>query len=87
MTFFISGGEIIFIFLVVLLVFGADRIPEIARMAAKGIRNIKSASRDFREEIEKSADLQSMDTKALKKEVDELKKEINEISGTVRRKL
>ena len=36
MQLFISGAEIVFIFFVVLLVFGADRIPSIARGLAKG---------------------------------------------------
>lgn len=87
MILFISGAEIVFIFFVVLLVFGANRIPGIARTAAKGIQQVKNASRDFRQEIEKSADLQGLDAKELKKEVNELKKEIDEISGSVRRNL
>jgi sec-independent protein translocase protein TatA len=86
-VYFISGVEIVFIFMVVLLVFGANRIPEIARTAAKGIQQVKNASRDFRQEIEKSVEAQGLDTKELKKEVNELKKEMDEISGTVRRKL
>ena len=45
-----------------------------------------SSSRDFREELEKSAESQGLDTKELQKEVDDLKKEINEITGTVKRR-
>ena len=43
-------------------------------------------SRDFREEIEKSAEAQGLDTKELQKEVNDIKKELNEITGTVKRK-
>lgn len=86
MIFFISGAEIVFVFIVVLLVFGANRIPEIARTLAKGIQQVKSASRDFRQELEQSAEAQGFDTKELQKEVDDLKKELNEITGTVKRR-
>ena len=86
MVYFISGAEIVFVFIVVLLVFGADRIPDIARTLSKGIQQVKTASRDFREEIEKSAEAQGLDTKELQKEVNDIKKELNEITGTVKRK-
>ncbi len=86
MIFFISGAELVFVFMVVLLVFGANRIPEIARTLAKGIQQVKNASRDFRQELEQSAEAQGFDTKELRKEVEDLKKEINEITGTVKRR-
>jgi len=43
--------EIALIFLVVLLVFGAKRIPEIARGLGKGIREFKDASNDLKKEL------------------------------------
>ncbi len=43
--------EIALIFLVVLLVFGAKRIPEIARGMGKGIREFKDASNDIKREL------------------------------------
>ena len=43
--------EIALIFLVILLVFGAKRIPEIARGLGKGIREFKSATRDIQSEF------------------------------------
>lgn len=86
MIYFISGPEIVFVFMVVLLVFGANKMPDIARTVAKGIQQVKNASRDFREEIEKSVEAQGLDTKELQKEVNDLKKELNDITGTVKRK-
>jgi sec-independent protein translocase protein TatA len=44
--------ELIIIFLVLLLVFGAKRIPEIARGIGKGIREFKSATNEISQEIE-----------------------------------
>ena len=40
----------------------------------------------LREEIEKSVEAQGLDTKELQKEVNDIKKELNEITGTVKRK-
>ncbi len=47
----IGMPEILLIFLVVLLVFGAKRIPEIARGLGKGIREFKDATNDLKREI------------------------------------
>lgn len=47
-----GGFELIIIFLVVLLVFGAKRIPEIARGVGKGIREFKDATNDIKSELE-----------------------------------
>lgn len=43
--------ELLLIFLVVLLVFGAKRIPEIARGLGKGIKEFKSATREIQNEL------------------------------------
>ncbi|HEX7072331.1 MAG TPA: twin-arginine translocase TatA/TatE family subunit [Rhodothermales bacterium] len=47
----IGGWEILLIFLVVLLVFGAKRIPEIARGLGKGIREFKDATANIKQEL------------------------------------
>jgi len=47
--------EIILIFLVVLLIFGAKRIPEIARGIGKGIREFKDATNEISSELESEA--------------------------------
>jgi sec-independent protein translocase protein TatA len=43
--------EVIIIFLVILLIFGAKRIPEIARGLGKGIREFKSATSEISKEL------------------------------------
>lgn len=43
--------EIILIFLAILLLFGAKRIPEIARGMGKGIREFRSATREISNEL------------------------------------
>lgn len=44
--------ELIIIFAVVLLIFGAKRIPEIARGIGKGIREFKDATSEISRELE-----------------------------------
>jgi len=43
--------ELILIFLAVLLLFGAKRIPEIARGLGKGIREFKTATKEITDEF------------------------------------
>ena len=85
---FISGAEIAFIVFIVLMVFGADKVPEIARGLGKGMRQLKDATNEIKAEVMRSAEEQGIDTdiaKDVKKEIDDVKKGIEEISGTVKR--
>jgi sec-independent protein translocase protein TatA len=45
--------EILLIALVVMLLFGAKKIPEFAQGLGKGVREFRKAARDIQEEIEK----------------------------------
>lgn len=47
----ISGGEIIFIILIILMLFGADKIPELVRSFGKGMNEIKKATDEIKREI------------------------------------
>lgn len=49
----IGYQELIIIFLIVLLLFGGSKIPELARGLGKGIREFKKAKDDIRDAIEK----------------------------------
>jgi sec-independent protein translocase protein TatA len=51
----LGAGEIILILLVVLLLFGAKKIPELARGIGKGMSEFKKGLKDVETEI-KSAD-------------------------------
>jgi sec-independent protein translocase protein TatA len=46
-------GEMILIFLVVLLLFGAKRLPEIGSALGKGIREFKGSVREIEHELKK----------------------------------
>ncbi|MEO8933097.1 MAG: twin-arginine translocase TatA/TatE family subunit [Xanthomarina sp.] len=87
---FIGTTEVMFILFVVVMVFGADKIPEIARGLGKGMRMLKDASNDIKTEITKSAERNGIDTSITKDVQDELQKvkdELEDFTGSVRRKL
>lgn len=66
-----GSGEILLILLVVFLVFGPDKIPELARNLGKVINDVKRASEDIKTEINKEAD-----RKEREKRLEEYKKNI-----------
>lgn len=47
----LGGQEIIIIFLIVLLLFGAKKLPELARGIGKSMGEFKKAREDFEKEI------------------------------------
>lgn len=49
---FPGGWELVVIALVVVIFFGAKKIPEIARGFGKGIREFKDATKEIKSEIE-----------------------------------
>jgi sec-independent protein translocase protein TatA len=87
---FISGPEIMVVMLIVVMVFGADKIPEIARGLGKGMRQIKDATNDIKKEIKDSSEKSTIDTnlaKDLQKEANSLKDSIEELTGPIKRNL
>jgi sec-independent protein translocase protein TatA len=52
----LGTSEIILIALVILVLFGAKKIPEMMQGLGKGIREFKKASKDIEEDITKSAE-------------------------------
>lgn len=52
----LGGGEIVLILAVVLLLFGAKKLPELAKGLGQGIREFKKASNEVTDEITRSMD-------------------------------
>ena len=52
----LGAGEIILILLVVLLLFGAKKIPELARGLGKGMSEFKKGLKDVEKEIKDAGD-------------------------------
>ena len=54
MLLFIGASEIFFVILFVVMLFGANKIPEIAKGLGKMIREVKDASNEIKREIKDS---------------------------------
>lgn len=52
----LGAGEIMIIVLVILLLFGAKKIPELAQGLGKGMKEFKKALKDVEEEVKKTDD-------------------------------
>lgn len=52
----LGGWEVILILAVVLILFGAKRLPELAKGLGSGIKEFKKASREVTDEIQNAAD-------------------------------
>lgn len=79
-----SGGEILLIFLVVLILFGADKIPDLARMFGKGLREFRRATDDIKREFEHTTNDISSEFDTEKKNI---QGDIKEIKSSIDTKL
>jgi TatA/E family protein of Tat protein translocase len=66
-----GGSEILLILLAILVLFGADKLPELARGLGKGLNEIRKASDEIKNEL-----LQH--TAEIHRNVDDLKKELTD---------
>jgi len=57
----IGGGELVLILFIMLMLFGAEKIPEIARTMGKIMAQLKNATNDIKSEIQKSAENNGLD--------------------------
>tara|TARA_R110001583_G_scaffold52804_3_gene163543 strand:+ start:1472 stop:1789 length:318 start_codon:yes stop_codon:yes gene_type:complete len=76
MYLFISGPEIFVVLVIVVMLFGADKLPEIARGLGKGMRQIKDATNDIKREIKNSAEKHDIDIDI----ASNVRKEINKVT-------
>lgn len=61
-----GGAELFFIVLIIIMLFGSKKIPELARGLGKGIREIKNATGDIQREIKEGT-----------RDISELKDKVN----------
>jgi len=73
----IGGGELIFIMFIVLLLFGADKVPEMARGMGKMMAQLKNATNDIKSEIQKGVEDNGFDQKMLNDLTNNITSEIN----------
>ena len=80
------SGELIFILLLALILFGPRRLPEIARTMGKFMAEFRKASSDFQNQIQseiRQLELEEADPrKHLEPAVDEVKKLVDEADDT-----
>lgn len=87
---FIGAPEVFVIMLIVVMVFGADKIPDIARGLGKGMRQVKDATNDIKREINNSAKENNLDTniaKDINKEINNVKDDIDDLTGPIKRNM
>ena len=70
---FISGQEIFIVIIVALVLFGANKMPELMKGLGKGMSEFKKAADEIKREIEDSTS--------------DIKKDINEMSDEIRKDL
>ncbi len=87
---FISGGEIFLILFVVVMIFGTDKLPEIARGMGKAMRQIKDATNDIKSEVQKSAEKNGIDTNdatsSITKQISDVKEDFENLTGPIKRR-
>lgn len=58
----IGGGELIFIIFIALMLFGSEKIPDVARTMGKAMAQFKNASNEIKNEIQKGVDEHGIST-------------------------
>ncbi|WP_312196364.1 Sec-independent protein translocase subunit TatA/TatB [Epilithonimonas vandammei] len=72
-----SLGEMLLIALAIVVLFGPDKLPEIARGLGEGVRKMKGAVEDIKTEIMKEAD---NPVSEIKKEIEKVKQSAQEFN-------
>jgi sec-independent protein translocase protein TatA len=71
---FISGSEIFIVMLVVLLLFGSKKIPELAKGLGKGMKEFKRATEDIKKELHES-------TSEIRETANEFRRDLDDVKG------
>jgi len=97
----IGGGELFFIILIILMLFGSDKVPEMARAFGKFMAQVKNATNDIKSEINRSAEEsgikkdieEALDIDAginpikdIQEEIEKQKEDIEDITGPIKRR-
>ncbi|SHI75984.1 Sec-independent protein translocase subunit TatA/TatB [Flavobacterium terrae] len=77
----IGGGELILVIFIALMLFGSEKIPDIARTLGKGMAQLKNATNEIKSEIQKSADNHEIGslTRDFNAEVEQVKQGFNKM--------
>lgn len=85
---FISGGEIFVILVIILLLFGSKKVPEVARGIAKGMKEFQKATDDIKNEINHNTSHITEESEDIKEHIDDyasgMKKNIDEMDENIK---
>ena len=79
----IGGGELVFILFIVLMLFGSDKVPEIARTMGKAMAQLKNATNDIKSEIQKGAEANGLDQNSLTSITGNINAQINDAKANL----
>lgn len=79
----IGGGELVFIMFIVLMLFGSDKVPEMARTMGKAMAQLKNATNDIKSEIQKGAEANGFDQNALNNLTGGINSEISKAKNSI----
>lgn len=65
----LNGWEVVAILAVVLVLFGAKKLPELAKGLGQGIKEFKKSSREIQDEIQSSIDMDEPPPSAPKRQI------------------
>ncbi|NBC82900.1 MAG: twin-arginine translocase TatA/TatE family subunit [Bacteroidetes bacterium] len=66
---FISGQEIFFVLIIVLILFGSKKIPEVAKGLGKGLSEFRKATDDIKRELNEETDKIKKDFKDMDRNI------------------
>ncbi len=80
----LGGGEVFIVVIVIIMFFGSDKLPGIAKGLGKGIREINDAKNQIQNEIAKSTDGFKEE---LQKHTSQIQSEINKAGDGMKRQI
>ncbi|MDQ3045995.1 MAG: twin-arginine translocase TatA/TatE family subunit [Bacteroidota bacterium] len=80
----LGGGEVFIIVLVIIMFFGSDKLPGLAKGIGKGIREINDAKAQIQNEIQRST---NGFTEEIKKHTSDIQSEIDKANISVKRQV
>lgn len=80
----LGATELLIIALVILLFFGPDKIPEIARGLGEGVRKMRQVTENIKREMISQTE-KNRDLKEINEDIEEGRKQIKEIEKRIKR--
>ena len=80
----LGGGEVFIIVLVIIMLFGSDKLPGLAKGIGKGLREFNDAKNQIQNEIHKST---SGIREDIEKHTSEMQSEIDKVGQSVKRQV